>query len=58
MEGKFKINKVKVLNHKWNITDFTDGTYWGELFIKYEFNDKRELILTPADHFLYPKYEG
>jgi len=58
MEGKFKINKVKILNHKWIITDFTDGTYWVELFIKYEFNDKKELILTPAEHFLYPKYEG
>ena len=26
--GKFLINKVKILNHKWLIADFSDGTYW------------------------------
>ena len=31
MEGVMRINKVKILNHKWIIADFTDGTYWGEL---------------------------
>ena len=36
MESDFKINKIKVLNHKWIITDFSDGKYWGELLIKYE----------------------
>jgi hypothetical protein len=32
--GKFfLINKIKVLNHKWVIADFSDGTDWGEILI-------------------------
>ena len=26
---KFLINKIKILNHKWAIADFSDGTDWG-----------------------------
>ena len=33
MGGKFLVNKIKVLNHKWIIADFSDGTFWGELSI-------------------------
>ena len=33
------INKIRLLNHKWILTDFTDGKYWGELLISYTVND-------------------
>ena len=33
---KMMINTVKLLNHKWIIADFTDGIFWGELFLTYE----------------------
>ena len=36
MEGHMAINKVRLLNHRWIIADFTDGVYWGELFIVYD----------------------
>ncbi|MGB8703635.1 MAG: hypothetical protein WCD31_01265 [Gillisia sp.] len=55
MEGVMRINKVKVLNHKWIIADFTDGTYWGELLISYEISDKNELTLKTEKSFLYAK---
>ncbi len=55
MEGVMRINKVKVLNHKWIIADFTDGTYWGELLISYEISDKNELSLKTEKSFLYPR---
>ena len=54
MEGVMRINKVKVLNHKWIIADFTDGTYWGELFISYEIDENRNLQLNTESSFLYP----
>ncbi len=54
MEGVMRINKVKVLNHKWIIADFTDGTYWGELFISYEIDANRNLKLKTESSFLYP----
>jgi hypothetical protein len=27
--NKFIINKVKVLNHRWIIADYSDGEMWG-----------------------------
>lgn len=47
------INRVKLLNHKWIIADFSDGKYWGELFIKYQVNDK-EVDFELLDSFIYP----
>lgn len=54
MEGKMRINKIKILNHKWIIADFTDGTYWGEVFFTYFIDDEGELDLTAEKSFLYP----
>lgn len=54
MGGKFLINKVKVLNHKWIIADFSDGTFWGELLIKYQVASDGTLSFEVTEHFLYP----
>ena len=54
MGGKFLINKIKVLNHKWIIADFSDGTFWGELLIKYQVAADGVLTFTVVEHFLYP----
>lgn len=54
MEGVMRINKVKVLNHKWIIADFTDGKYWGELLISYEVDENNNLQLITEKSFLYP----
>jgi|TARA_R110000868_G_scaffold60210_2_gene184291 hypothetical protein len=53
MQNEFKINKIKVLNHKWILTDFSDGKYWGELLIKYELKDDLGVDFTLIDHLLY-----
>jgi len=53
MDGKFLINKIKVLNHKWAIADFSDGTFWGELLIKYQVAADGTLTFTVVEHFLY-----
>ena len=55
MQNSFKINKIKVLNHKWVLTDFSDGKYWGELLIKYELKDDLGVDFTLVDHLLYTK---
>ena len=49
---KFLINKVKVLNHKWVIADFSDGTDWGELWLRYEFEGEK-VRLVVLDQILY-----
>jgi hypothetical protein len=55
MENDFKINKIKVLNHRWIITDFSDGKYWGELFIRYDLKDDLSVDFTLLDHLLYTR---
>lgn len=55
MEGDFKINKIKVLNHKWILTDFSDGKFWGELLLKYELKDDLGVDFTLIDHLLYTR---
>lgn len=55
MQNDFKINKIKVLNHKWILTDFSDGKYWGELLVKYELKDDLGVDFTLMDHLLYTK---
>ena len=54
MDRTFLINKVKVLNHKWIVADFSDGTYWGEIFLTYQINKSGVLNFELKDYFLYP----
>ena len=49
---KFLINKIKVLNHKWVIADFSDGTDWGEILIEYSIIGE-EVKLNVLDQLLY-----
>lgn len=51
---KMMINTVKLLNHKWIIADFSDGQFWGELFLTYEITDTQELKFNVVESFLYP----
>ena len=55
MENSFKINKIKIQNHKWIIADFSDGKYWGELLINYELKDDLSVQFTLTDHLLYTR---
>ncbi|MFS4469174.1 hydrolase [Maribacter sp. 2210JD10-5] len=55
MHNDFKINKIKVLNHKWILADFSDGKYWGEILIKYELKDDLGVDFTLMDHLLYTR---
>ncbi len=49
---KFLINKIKILNHKWVIADFSDGTDWGEVLIEYQIRGG-EIKLNVLDQLLY-----
>ena len=52
VKNKYLINKVKILNHKWIIADFSNGSRWGEMWIEYVLNDN-EVIFDIKDYFLY-----
>jgi hypothetical protein len=53
-DGKILINKVKLINHKWILADFTDGKYWGGMFLTYEITKERELKFKLVEYFMYP----
>jgi hypothetical protein len=55
MDGDFKINKIKILNHKWILADFSDGQYWGEVLIKYELKDDLGIDFLIEDSLLYSR---
>lgn len=54
MDGNMRINKIKILNHRWILADFTDGSYWGELFITYFLDENGQLELRTDKSVLYP----
>lgn len=53
-DNKIVINKIKILNHKWILANFTDGKYWGELFVNYSLGDNGAINYERTDYFLYP----
>ncbi len=54
-ENKFVINKVKVLNHRWIIADYSDGKMWGEVLLKYFVNEDETISFEVMQSFLYAK---
>ncbi|MBB4117739.1 hypothetical protein GGR32_000011 [Mesonia hippocampi] len=55
MEGHIRVNRIKVLNHKWVLVEFTDSVYWGEAIIAYVFDKEGKLALDTKEAFLYPR---
>ncbi|OYX84361.1 MAG: hypothetical protein B7Y83_08490 [Flavobacteriales bacterium 32-34-25] len=54
-ENKFVINKVKVLNHRWIIADYSDGKIWGEVVLKYFVNEDESISFEVMESLLYAK---
>lgn len=55
INGEMRINKIKFLNHRWVIADFTDGEYWGEMIFEYFINEDSSVDLTVLGSVLYTK---
>ncbi len=53
--NKFIINKVKIINHRWLIADFSDGNLWGECLIKYFVNDDKSIDFENFQSLIYQK---
>ena len=53
-EQKFIINKIKVINHRWIIADFSNGTLWGEVYLRYFIEEDNSFTFEVKDSFLYP----
>ena len=53
--NKFIINKIKVLNHRWIIADYSDGEYWGEVLLKYFVNEDKSISFEVNQSIMYQK---
>ena len=53
--NKFIINKVRILNHRWIIADFSDGEIWGEVLLKYFVNADESISFEVNQSLLYQK---
>ena len=52
--NKFVINKIKFLNNRWIIGDFSNGSMWGEIMIKYYINDDETISFETSEYLLHP----
>lgn len=51
---KFIINKVKLLNHRWIIANYSNGELWGEVLLKYFVEDNGAISFEIMNSYLYP----
>lgn len=51
-DNKMMINQIRVVNHKWVLANFTDGKFWGELFLNYQI-DGVAVSFELKDYILY-----
>lgn len=52
-EQKFIINKVKLLNHRWIIANYSNGTLWGEVLLKYFVEENGTISFEIMNSYLY-----
>lgn len=54
-EQKFIITKVKLLNHRWIIANYSNGKLWGEVMLKYFVEDDQSISFEIMNSYLYPE---
>ena len=54
--NKFTINKIKVINHRWIIADFSDGENNGEVLLKYFVKEDKSISFEVNQSFKSKKF--
>lgn len=50
---KFLINRVQIINNRWIIADFSNGTAWGDVLIRYFVEDNGTITYETIQSVLY-----
>lgn len=53
--GRFLINKIRILNEKWVICEFSDGELWGDLLLEYHIDGNQKPIFKTLNEVIHPK---
>ena len=49
----FIIDQVKFLNHRWIIANYSDGKVWGEILVKYFYNEDKPSEFETIETVMY-----
>ena len=49
------INKIRFLNHRWIIADYTGNSNWGEVILKYFIEKDGSVTFETAETVMYPQ---
>lgn len=52
----YRINDIRVINHKWVLANFSDTKKWGELLLIYNFDEQNKVTFEVAKSILYNEY--
>ena len=53
MAGNMHIDNAKILNNRWIIARFSDGTYTGEMILRYDLNQNNQIEFKVLDQTLF-----
>ena len=53
--GRFLINKIRILNEKWVICEFSDGELWGDLLLEYHIDGNQKPTFKTLDVVIHLK---
>ena len=53
MAGKMQIDNVKILDNRWIMAHFTDGTYTGEMILRYDIDKNNHIKFKVLDQTLF-----
>ena len=53
--GRFLINKIRILNEKWEICEFSDRELWGDLLLEYHIDGNQKPTFKTLDEVIHPK---
>jgi hypothetical protein len=49
----YRVNDIKVINHKWVLANFSDTRKWGEMLLVYNIDNQNKITFEVAKSILY-----
>lgn len=52
----YRVNDIKVINHKWVLANFSDTRKWGEMLLEYSVDEQNKITFEVVNSILYKEY--
>jgi hypothetical protein len=50
------LDEARIINHRWILANYTDGAYFGEVFLNYNVVNQDSITFKLNDYVLFPKF--